>query len=173
MVRREVKQRIEVGKNAPRLAECGKEVRVASVEQFDSFFQKLSSQPGEFFPDGIVDITIRVLHALRLLSEDPPTVREAPANSLLQAVESEGRITLYNDKFALWIVPQANAPVPTTITYIARRMEEAFSPEVAFRTQGIHNRSKTILKLIDRYLIEIQETESVIASLESPPPAQP
>ena len=143
---------------------------MVSIEQLDGFFQKLSAHTGEFFPDGVVDITVRILHNLSLLSEDSPVTNEAPASSLLQAVESEGRVTLYNEKFALWIVPQANSPVPTTITYIARRTEDAISPEVAFRTQGIHNRSKTILRLIDRYLSEIQETESVIAGFESSPP---
>lgn len=148
-----------------------KEGSVVSIEQLDAFFQKLSTNTGEFFPDGIVDINVKILHDLRLLSEDPPTIHEAPPSSLLQAVESEGKITLYNEKFALWIVPQANTFPPTTITFIARRSEETIIPEVAFRTQGMHNRSKTILRLIDRFLTEIQETESVIARLEEPPPS--
>jgi hypothetical protein len=148
-----------------------KGVLVVSIEQLDAFFQKLSTQTGELFPDGIVDINIKVLHDLHLLSEDPPTIHEAPPSSLLQAIESEGKITLYNEKFALWIVPQANTFPPTTITFIARKSGETITPEVAFRTQGIHNRSKTILRVIDRFLTEIQETESVIARLEEAPPA--
>ena len=144
---------------------------VVSMEQLDGFFQRLSANTGEFFPDGVVDINVKILHTLGLLSDAPPALLEAPASSLLQAVESDGRITLFNEKFALWIVPQANTPVPTTVTFIARRAGEVFSPEVAFRTQGIHNRSKTILRIIDRFLAEIQETESVIAKLESPPPS--
>ena len=143
---------------------------MVSMEQLDGFFQKLSANTGEFFPDGVVDINVKVLHNLGLLSDNPPVLHEAPASSLLQAVESDGRITLFNEKFALWIVPQANTAAPTTVTFIARRTGDAFSPEVAFRTQGIHNRSKTILRIIDRFLVEIQETESVIASLERSPP---
>jgi hypothetical protein len=143
-----------------------KRAPVVSIEQLDAFFQKLSTNTGELFPDGIVNINVKVLHDLHLLSEDPPTIHETPVSSLLQAIESEGKITLYNEKFALWIVPQAHASPPTTITFIARRTGEAISPEVAFRTQGIHNRSKTILRIIDRFLAEIQETESVIASLK-------
>lgn len=148
-----------------------KGVLVVSIEQLDAFFQKLSNQTGDLFPDGIVDINVKVLHDLHLLSEDPPTIHEAPPSSLLQAIESSGKITLYNEKFALWIVPQANTFPPTTITFIARRNGETITPEVAFRTQGIHNRSKTILRLIDRFLIEILETESVIARLEEVPPS--
>lgn len=141
---------------------------MVNIEELDGFFQELSAHTGEMLPDGIVDINVRVLHDLRLLSEDPPVVHETPPSSLLQAVDSGGKITLYNEKFALWIVPQANASPPTTITFIARRAESTITPEVAFRTQGLHNRSKTILRLIDRYLTEIQENESVIAGLESP-----
>ena len=146
---------------------------MVDIEQLDGFFQRLSANTGEFFPDGVVDINVKVLHTLDLLSDTSPAPYEAPASSLLQAVESDGRITLFNEKFALWIVPQANTSVPTTITFIARKTGETISPEVAFRTQGIHNRSKTILRIIDRFLAEIQETESVIASLEPPPDANP
>ena len=148
-----------------------KRVFVVSQEELDGFFQKLSAHTGEMLPDGIVDINVKVLHGLHLLSEESPIIQETPPSSLLQAIDSGGKITLYNEKFALWIVPQANATPPTTITFIARRTEEGIAPEVAFRTQGIHNRSKTILRLIDRYLAEIQETESVIAGLENPPPS--
>ena len=146
---------------------------MVSIEQLDGFFQRLSSHTGEFFPDGVVDINVKVLHTLRLLSEGQSAPQEVPSSSLLQAVESEGRITLFNEKFALWIVPQANSPVPTTITFIARRSGETIAPEVAFRTQGIHNRSKTILRIIDRFLAEIQETETVIANFEHSPPEKP
>jgi hypothetical protein len=143
---------------------------VVSIEQLDAFFDDLTQHTSDLLPDGILEINVKSLHALHLLSENisaPPG--STPASNLLQAIESGGKITLYNEKFALWVAPQKNADPSSTIVFIARRDEDALKPEIAFRTTGIHNRSKIILKLIDRFLLDIQETESVISNLETKP----
>ena len=141
---------------------------VVSIEQLDAFFEHLVSHTSDLLPDGIMNINVKTLHALHLLSDDTPLPGSAPASTLLQAIESGGRITLYNEKFALWVVPQKNADPASTIVFIASRTDEEIKPEIAFRTTGIHNRSKTILKLIDRFLADIQETETVISKFEQP-----
>lgn len=138
------------------------------IKQLDSFFEHLSTHTPDLLPDGILDINVQTLHNLQLLSDPPEDSQDVPASATLQAVESDGRITLYNDTFALWIVPQQNATPPATITFIARKLGDSFSPEAAFRTKGIYNRSKTILRIIDRFLSEIQENESVIDTFEHP-----
>lgn len=142
---------------------------VVSIEQLDAFFEHLSSHTTDLLPDGIMDINVKTLHALHLLADEIPMPGATPpASALLQAIESGGKITLFNEKFALWIVPQKNADPASTIVFIARRADEDIKPEIAFRTSGIHNRSKTILKLIDRFLADIQETETVISKFEQP-----
>ena len=142
---------------------------MVSIEQLDAFFDHLSSHIPDLLPDGILDINVKTLHALHLLSNDTPVAGSPPASTLLQAIESGGKITLYNEKFALWIVPQKNADPSSTLIFIARRTDDEIRPEIGFRTSGIHNRSKTILKLIDRFLADIQETESVISKFEQNP----
>jgi hypothetical protein len=143
---------------------------VVSIEQLDAFFNDLSQHTLDLLPDGILDINVKSLHALHLLSENATAPHGSiPASNLLQAIESGGKITLYNEKFALWIAPQGNADPSSTIVFIARRADDDLKPEIAFRTSGIHNRSKTILKLIDRFILDIQETESVIARLDQDP----
>ena len=139
-----------------------------SIEQLDAFFEHLSTHTSDLLPDGILDINVKTLHALHLLSDTIPA-NGGSSNTLLQAIESGGKITLYNEKFALWIVPQKNADPSSTMVYIARRTEDEIKAEIGFRTTGIHNRSKTILKLIDRFLADIQETECVISKLEQNP----
>jgi hypothetical protein len=146
---------------------------VVSIEQLDTFFDFLSSHISVLLPDGILDINVKTLHSLHLLSDEIPSPGGAPASTLLQAIESGSKITLYNEKFALWIVPQKNSDPASTIVFIARRTDDEIKPEIAFRTAGIHNRSKTILKLIDRFLADIQETETVISKFERPPPGEP
>jgi hypothetical protein len=131
-----------------------------TIEQLNAFFAQLSTNTVNLLPDGILEINIKVLQSLRLLAEEP-----LPKLASFTTVESDDKITLYNDAFALWIAPQKTEP-PTTIVFIARRTAESLVPEMAFRTKGLHNKSKTIIRIIDRFLTEIQETNFVISDLE-------
>jgi hypothetical protein len=146
---------------------------VISIEQLDAFFEYLLSHTSELLPDGILEINLKTLHSLHLLSDENGVPGGAPPSTLLQAIESGGKITLYNERFALWIVPQKNADPSSTVVFIARRTDDGLRPEAGFRTTGIHNRSKTILRLIDRFLADIQETETVISKFEHPQPGGP
>lgn len=140
---------------------------MASIEELDAFFEYLQTNAAELLPDGLLDVNIKTLHALHLLSDDTPDTEPAPVAHLLQAIESGGKITLFNERFVLWIVPQQEAHPPTTVIYVAQRTEEnGIKPELGFRTAGIHNRSKTILRLIDKFLTDIQETDSFLSKLE-------
>jgi hypothetical protein len=138
---------------------------VVNLDQLEAFFEYLSLHTAELLPDGIHDVSIKTLHTMHLLSEDP-TGGNTPVAHLLQAIESEGKVTLFNDHFVLWIVPKNEASPPATTIYIVRRLTDSLKPELGFRTAGIHNRSRTILRLIERYLTDIQETDSLLSSLE-------
>lgn len=138
---------------------------MVTIDQLDTFFETLSQNTGDFLPDGIMDVSVKTLHHLHLLTEEASEGELQPSH-LLQAVESDGRITLFNERFALWIVPQVGADPSCTIVYIATHQDGDLRAELAFRTSGIHNKSKTILRLIDRFLADIQETDSLLSQLE-------
>lgn len=138
---------------------------MVTIDQLDAYFETLSQNTPDFLPDGILDINLKTLHSLHLLTDEPAT-DELQASHMLQAVESEGRITLFNDRFALWIVPQVGAEPCSTVVYVATHREGELKAEMGFRTSGIHNKSKTILRLIDRFLADIQETDSLLSDLE-------
>ena len=140
---------------------------MVSIEELDAFFEHLTKNTSELIPDGILDINIKTLHSFHLLTEESQESGVTPVAHLLQAVESNGKITLFNERFVLWIVPQQDANPPCTIVFVAQHNDHQIKPELAFRTAGIHNRSKTILRLIDKFLVEIQETESLISQLET------
>jgi hypothetical protein len=137
---------------------------VVSIDQLDAFFTQLCTNTTDLLPDGILNINIKSLHSLKLLDECPP-----PGTMALHTIESDEKITLFNDNFALWIAPQKNASPAETVVFIARTAEGKFIPEVAFRTRGLHNQSKTIIRIIDRLLSDITETDSVISELENRP----
>lgn len=142
-------------------------IPVVSLDQLDCFFEELATHSSELLPDGIIDINIATLLALQLLSEECPGPNTTPIAHLLQAIESDGKVTLFNDNFVIWIVPRRERDEPVTTVYIARRYASSVKPELAFRAAGIHNRSRTILRLIDKYLAEILDTENVLSTLTS------
>ncbi len=139
---------------------------MVNLEQLEAFFEHLSYHTVEALPDGIQDITIKTLHTLRLLSTESEE-GSIPTAHFLQAIESEGKITLFNDNFVIWIVPKNDLDPPATTTFIAKRLNGSLHPEIAFKTMGIHNRSRTILKLIERFLTDIQETDALLLQFES------
>lgn len=138
---------------------------MVNLDQLEAFFEYLSFHTVEALPDGVHDVSIKTLHNLRLLSDDTPG-EALPVAHFLQAIESESKITLFNDHFVLWIVPNNELTPPATTTFIAKRSTDSLKPEMAFKTTGIYNRSKTILRLIERYLTEIQETDSLLSHLQ-------
>jgi hypothetical protein len=137
-----------------------------TIEEINSYYEYLTSHTTQLLPDGIANVDLHLLHSLNILTPHP-IPQSSSARDLLQAIEEGGRITLFNDRFVLWIVPQNEVYPASTTVILARCNNNKISPEIAFKTAGIHNQSKTILELIDRYLIEIQETEEVLEQLES------
>jgi hypothetical protein len=150
------------GKNA-----FSEDLFVITIDQLDTYYESLEQNTPELLPDGILDVNIRTLQTLHLLTEDSAS-REGNPSELLQAVESEGRITLFNERFALWIVPQVGAEPSSTVVYVATHRNGAVKAELGFRTSGVHNKSKTILRLIDRFITDIQETDSMLSQMERP-----
>ena len=71
-------------------------VRMAGTEQADIFFKNIFF---EFFTERIFDF----LHEKRFF----------------HVVESKDKITLYNDQFVVWVVPEKIKDEPTTIVLIA------------------------------------------------------
>jgi len=139
---------------------------VINIEEINNFFEKLINNTTTFLPDGIVDINIKILQSLQILSNKHPTPKKP---QVLQAIEAQGKITLFNEEFIIWVAVQAESTPPCTLVFIARNSNDTIKPELGFRTQGIYNRSKTIMQLIDRFLADIQETECVLSQLESNP----
>jgi len=80
-------------------------------------------------------------------------------------VESEEKLTLVNDEFIVWIVPEKLKSSSITFTLIALNKENDIQLELAFTTRGIYNNSHLVLRLLEKYLIDIQNTEEQLAKL--------
>jgi hypothetical protein len=81
-------------------------------------------------------------------------------------IESADKITLVNNDFIVWIIPETRRQIPSTYTLIALN-NEVRDPqlEVVFVASGVYNTSRLVLKVLEKFLMEIQETENVLDRL--------
>ena len=77
-------------------------------------------------------------------------------------VESSDKLTLFNPKYVIWIVPQLVDNVPTTHTLIALNDKQHTHLEMVFSTSGVYNHSSLVLKILEKFLEQIEENEQEI-----------
>lgn len=129
-------------------------------------YQRVLNNLHQYLPDGVLHVDLSVLQGLGLvncengLGSNPPSIRE-----MFHVIESESKITLYNQKFIVWIAPQVVNRQPCTLTIIAKFVEEGPRTELAFITSGVYNTSKFVLKIVERFLAEIQENEDFLVKI--------
>lgn len=132
----------------------------------EACYKKYIKNMDVWLPDGIIDVNLEVLHKLDLLHYHSKSADDSMLTRYFHVVESEDKLTLVNDEYIIWIVPEKIDFVPTTITLIALNKQDDVQLELAFTTCGIYNNSQLVLKVLEKYLQEIQNTEDFLANLK-------
>jgi hypothetical protein len=122
-------------------------------------------------PDGVINVDLKVLQDLGILNnaELEQSVTDAHLNHLFHIIETTDKVTLFNEQFAIWIVPQLINDIPSTTTLIALLQTNKPHLEIVYMTTGVYNTPKYILKILQHYLTEVQDTEAVISSIGKKP----
>jgi hypothetical protein len=131
-------------------------------ETYQGYMEDLS----RYVPDGIYEIDLAFLHELGLLTTEETEDEEAELSYSFYVLESAEKLTLYNQKFIVWIVPQMVDITPTTFTLIALNDGEKPHLEMVFTTSGVYNHSNLVLKILEKFLEEIEENEQEIYNLK-------
>lgn len=132
-------------------------------EELESDYLRYFGDLKKFAPDGIVEIDLTLLHELGLLAcadED-----EEPDTSLTHhfyVLESPDKLTLFNHKYVVWIVPKLIEQTPTTFTLIAIKDKKQTHLEMIFSTSGVYNHSSLVLRILEKFLEQIEENEEEI-----------
>lgn len=122
-----------------------------------------------WLPDGIIDVDLFLLRDFDLLQEDDEEenakILQSQFPFYFHVVETSDKVTLFNNQFAVWIVPKVIQGVPTTLTLISLiNPENEPKLEIVFTTSGIYNSPKIVLKVLRHFLTEVIDTEAVIES---------
>jgi hypothetical protein len=131
-------------------------------EAYNEFSQNLS----KWVPDGVIQVNLSLLHDLGLLNQS-----QFEQNSIdnithyFHVIETPDKVTLFNQQFAIWIVPKLVDENPTTLTYVALLNNNKPHLELVFSTAGVYNTPKYILKVLQHFLSEVLDTEAIIIAM--------
>lgn len=136
--------------------------------KLEEAFEEYINDLPKWTPDGIIEVDIFLLKHLGLLhhTDDDEKILQSQFPFFFHVVETEDKVTLFNNQFAVWIVPKSEGEEASTLTLIALMdSEEQPHLEMAFSTGGIYNTPKCVLKVLRHYLTEVIDTEQIIDSI--------
>lgn len=139
---------------------------VINPTQLEAAYREFSENLPKWMPDGITHVNLNVLEELGLLSKSQ--LESNTADQLMHyfhILESQDKVTLFNEQFAIWIVPSAEQEKASTLTYISLLNIDKPHLELVFSTSGVYNTPKYILSILQHFLNEVLDTEAVISAI--------
>jgi hypothetical protein len=135
--------------------------------QIEEAYKGFMNNITECAHDGIIQIDLKFLHDTGLLKsiqdnkEDPDDLTQ-----YFHVVESVEKVTLFNEQFVVWIIPQMESDQPVTVVMIALHQEDKAQLEIVYTTKGIYNTPRYVLKVLQHFLLDMLETEATLISIE-------
>lgn len=134
-------------------------------ESYNQFMSHLNY----WLPEGLIDVNLQLLYQLDLLHFQPVRTglnqEDTHFTGAFQMIESPEKMTMINDEFVVWITPVLAKSIRLTYVLIALNRETGPHLEMAYITAGIYNRSPIVLKLLDKFLCDLKETENLLTKL--------
>ena len=134
-------------------------------QEIEAAYMRYMGDLKKYAPDGIVDVDLQLMQELDLLQTEDPVEEPSQLSHSFYVVESHEKLTLFNDRFVVWIVPQLVEDQATTYTLIALNEEEKNRLEMVFATSGVYNHSSLVLRILEKFLDQIDENEQEIFNL--------
>jgi len=117
--------------------------------------------------DGIIFINLQFLYDSGLLNsiQDDQDDREN-VTQYFHVVESPEKVTLFNEQFVIWIIPRVEKEIPMTYVLIALNHQDMLHLEIVFMSTGVYNTPRHVLKILQHFLLDVQETEAALLLME-------
>lgn len=144
-----------------------KGVTMNKPSTLESYYKRYIKNINKWLPDGLIEVDLALLQKLNLLRFHAKDDFDSALTRYFQVIESDGKLTLANEQFIIWIVPEKLEHTSVTYTMIALNKNNDIQLELAFVTSGVYNNSHLVLRLLEKFLLEIQGTEDVLSKLSS------
>lgn len=138
-----------------------------NLNDLEQRFKEFTTNLKSWIPDGIVSVDLELLHKHDLLNYHTVDSSTLGLSRYFQVIETYEKITLINDQFIVWIVPEYYKKGLVTYVLIALQDEKGSKLEMAFSTSGVYNNSKLVLRVLEKFLWEIQENNELMHHLNS------
>lgn len=132
----------------------------------EEYYKKFINNLPYWIPDGIQAVNLELLQHYDLLHFNRSESQDSHLTTLFHIVESQEKITLVNDEFIIWILPERIDNATMTYVLIALNKEDQPKLETAFTASGVYNTSKLVLRVLEKILLEIQENEKLLSKIK-------
>lgn len=137
-----------------------------NLSLIEDYFQSYKQNLLHLLPEDIITVDLSILQHFGLLDDECNKPYKNPSLSQqFQIIESESKMTLINSQFLIWITSEKIEKIAGTWTLIALNGNPPHL-ELAFVASGIYNHSRLVLRILERFLSEIEENEQVIQLLK-------
>lgn len=134
--------------------------------QLEESYKEFSQNLTQWVPDGIITVNLGLLQELGLLDHAHfEYSKQDDITHYFHVIETLDKVTLFNEQFAIWIVPKLVDETPSTMTFISLLHQDKPHLEIVFSTSGVYNTPKYILKILQHFLTEVIDTEAIIATI--------
>jgi hypothetical protein len=134
--------------------------------QLEDLYREYTDHLTEWAHDGIISVDLNLLHELNILDDIDQDNDPDDLTQYFHVIESIEKVTLFNEQFIIWIVPKSEAEIPSTYVFIALNNAEKSSLELVFMTAGVYNTPKYVLRVLQRLLIDMLETQATLTAIE-------
>lgn len=139
-------------------------------EKLEEYFTQFLEDPSYWSHDGVINVDLEMLKEWGLLNqtEEEEKLLQDQFPFYFHVLENNSKVTLFNNQFIVWIVPDVVNESPCTTVMIALIKDEDLKLEIVYKTSGVYNTPKYVLKTLRHFLTEVIDTEEEISSfLES------
>ncbi len=134
--------------------------------QIEEAYKEFTNNLSNWAHDGIQQIDLKFLHDQGLLSKFQDESEAEDLTQYFHVIESQEKVTLYNEQFIIWIIPKMDGEQPNTYVLIALNHPEKAHLEIVFSTYGVYNTPRYVLKVLQHFLSDMLETEETLTFFE-------
>ena len=135
------------------------------MKTIEKSFKTLINKLDELNHENFIHVDLEFLQKHDLLHFHQLKASNHGLTRYFQVIESFEKITLINEEFVVWIVPENIDGRSVIYTLVALNEESEPKLELVFLLSGVYNSSQLVLKVLEKLLLEIEETESLLKSM--------
>jgi hypothetical protein len=147
--------------------ERGKEQKMINPIQLEEAYKDFSENFQKWAPEGFITVNLQLLQELGLLSNDSEVAGPESLSQQFHVIETSEKVTLFNKQFAIWIIPQTQTEIPSTLILISLIQNLKPHLEIVYTTSGVYNTPKYILKVLQHFLSEVLDTEQMLSNMKN------